>query len=204
MLPFQHPFTCLVSGPTGCGKTYFTFDLIEQASQLIQPPPQKVYYSYGEFQPIFAKYPSIEFHDGLVDLDIFDGKQPSLLVVDDLMDEADEKVAKVFTKLSHHRNLSVIFLVQNLFSKNKHARVISLNSHYMILFKNPRDTGQFAILARQMYPTGWKHAVEAYCDATARPYGYLLVDLKPETDDKYRLRTNIFPNETTAVYVKRK
>ena len=61
-------------------------------------------------------------------------------------------VANIFTNGSHHRNISVAFLVQNLFHKNKHIRTISLNAHYMVLFKNPRGASQFASLARQMYP----------------------------------------------------
>ena len=31
-------------------------------------------------------------------------------------------------------------------------RNISLNIHYIILFKNPRDSQQISTLARQMYP----------------------------------------------------
>ena len=46
--------------------------------------------------------------------------------------------------------MSVIFLTQNLFHKNKHMRTISLNAHYLVLFKNPRDVEQFTTLARQM------------------------------------------------------
>jgi len=80
---------------------------------------------------------------------------------------------------------------------------ISLNSHYMIRFKNPRDAGQFSILARQMYPGGFKFAEEAYRDATERPFGYLFVDLKPQQDERYRLRTNVFPGEKQCVYVKK-
>jgi hypothetical protein len=90
-----------------------------------------------------------------------------------------------------------------MFPKNKHARTISLNSHYMILFKNPRDAGQFATLARQMYPSGSKFAIEAFKDATEAPFGYLLIDMKPDTDEKHRLRTNIFPGELTCVYIKK-
>jgi len=60
------------------------------------------------------------------------------------------------------------------------------------------------MLARQMYPNDSRFAVEAYRDATSLPYGYLLVDLKPEQDDWYRLRINIFPgDETQFVYVKK-
>ena len=70
-------------------------------------------------------------------------------------------MANLFTKGSHHRNVSVVFLAQNLFPKNKFARTMSLNAHYIVLFKNPKDTSQFANLARQMYPKQWQFDVEA-------------------------------------------
>jgi len=119
------------------------------------------------------------------------------------MQETNETIVNLFTKGSHHRNVSIMYLAQNLFPKNKFARTISLNAHYMILFKNPRDVSQFANLARQMYPRKWQFAVEAYRDATQLPYSYLLVDLRPEQDDDLRLRTNIFPGETQYVYVEK-
>jgi len=72
----------------------------------------------------------------------------------------------VFTKISHHRNVSVVYLTQNLFNKNKYARTISLYAHYLVLFKNPRDATQFATLA-----------------ATSAPYGHLLIDMKPDQDE---------------------
>ena len=57
----------------------------------------------------------------------------------------------------------------------------------------------------QMYGGGGraKFATEAFEDATRPVNGYLLVDLKPQTDERFRLRTNIFPNEQTCVYVDR-
>jgi len=76
------------------------------------------------------------FRHGLPELEDFDGSEPVLLVIDDLMNETDESVANLFTKGSQHRNVSVVFLVQNLFHKNKHVRTISLNTHNMVLFKN--------------------------------------------------------------------
>ena len=48
-------------------------------------------------------------------------------------------------------------------------RTISLNAHYLILFKNPRDASQINHLAKQMYPTKSKFMVEAYRDATLPP-----------------------------------
>ena len=202
-LPLRHPFTAMLAGPTGCGKTVFIFRLIEHARKMIEPTPTKIVYCYGEYQPIFAKYPRVQFNEGLPDATKFDGSEPVLLIIDDLMNETNESVSAIFTKISHHRNVSVVYITQNMFPKNKHARTISLNSHYMVLFKNPRDAGQFGVLARQMYPSGSKFAVEAFKDATRVPFGYLLVDLKPDTDEKHRLRSNIFPGELTSVYIKK-
>ena len=52
-----------------------------------------------------------------------------------------------------------------------------------------------------MFPERVKYFREAYADATSHPYGYLLVDLKTTTPDVLRLRTDIFPDERTMVYV---
>ena len=201
MLTLKHPFTAIVAGPTSCGKTRFVFRLIDNVSRMIEPPPIKIVYCYGEYQQLFCRYPRIVFHQGLPNLNDFDGSEPALLIIDDLMQETDETVASFFTKGSHHRNVSVVYLAQNLFPKNKFVRTISLNAHYMVLFKNPRDATQFANLARQMYPHTSQFAVEAYKDATREPYSYLLIDLRPEQDDDLRLRTNIFPGETHYVYI---
>jgi len=138
-LPLRHPFTALVAGPTGCGKTRFVCKLIENARAMIDPPPRRVVYCYGEYQQLFRKYPRVTFYQGLPNADDFDCRELVLLVVDDLMNETDDSVADLFTKASHHCNISVAFFVQNLFYKNKHIRTISLNAHYMVLFKNPRD-----------------------------------------------------------------
>jgi hypothetical protein len=117
------------------------------------------------------------------------------------MTEANDSVSNIFTKVSHHRNVSVIYLSKNLFHKSKQNRTLSLNAPYIVLFKNPRDAVQVATLARQMHPGRGKFLAEAFKDATDKPYGYLLIDLKPDTEEKYRIRTNIFPNERQYVYI---
>ena len=205
MLPLYHPFTAIVSGPTGCGKTAWVLRLIDNIREMIEPVSRRIWYYYGEYQHAFYNYASVHFKEGLPQLsdEVFDGSEPSMIVIDDHMSDIDQVVADIFTKISHHRNLSVLHLTQNLFDRNKHARTISLNAHYLVLFKNPRDVGQLSILARQMYPSSWKFAEEAYRDATERPFGYLFVDLKPQQDERCRLRTNIFPGEMQYVYVRK-
>ena len=113
-------------------------------------------------------------------------------------------MTNLFAKGCHHRNLSVIFILQNeLFILQKELRDMSLNSHYLVVFKSPRDSSQVNHLARQMFPGHVKYMQEAFEDATKRPYGYLFCDLKPETPTDVRLRTNIFPGETQYAYVRK-
>ena len=99
--------------------------------------------------------------------------------------------------------MSVLYLTQNLFYNGKHTRTSSLNAHYLVLFKNVRDTTQVANLARQMFPGQSHFMLDAFRDATSIPFGYLLVDLRPDIFERCKLRTNIFPGETHYVYVKK-
>ena len=71
----EHPFTCIVSGSTGSGKSVFTLKLIEHAQQIISPPSERILFCYGECQKIFDNYPVVEFHDGLPEMSSFDAKK---------------------------------------------------------------------------------------------------------------------------------
>ena len=203
-MQFQHPFTCLISGPTGCGKTSLVKSIID--SELIKPKPKRIAWFYAEDQPLYASLKKeVELVHGLPDNfdDYSNGSKPGLIVLDDLMTQAhsDQRLTKLFCVGSHHRNLSVIFIVHNLFHQGKEMRNLSLNSHYIVLFKNPRDKLQISTLARQMYPGNVKFITEAYADATKQAYGYLVFDLKPETEERLRIRTGILPTDIPLVYI---
>jgi hypothetical protein len=88
-----------------------------------------------------------------------------------------------------------IYIVQNIFHQGKEMRNISLNAHYIVLFKSPRDKQQTSMLARQVNPGKVQEFMRTYEDATNRPRGYLMLDLKPTTDDQQRLKTNVLPGE---------
>jgi len=64
----RHPFTAIVAGPTGCGKSVFTFKLISEAQNMITPPPDKIMYCYSMYQSLFDQFPSVEFNEGLPDI----------------------------------------------------------------------------------------------------------------------------------------
>ena len=192
---WKHPFTCIVAGPTGCGKTTFVARLLRNASTMFDPSPERVTWYYGEWQSAYENLdiPNLHLEEGLPTT--FDVGKRNIVVLYDLMAETDDRVTNLFTKKSHHCNTSVIYLVQNLFPKNKESRPISLNSQYIVVFNNPRDVSQMTTLAKQMYPGRVKFVQEAFTDATATPYGYILVDLKRDTPEDIRLRTSILPDD---------
>jgi len=101
----------------------------------------------------------------------------------------------LFTKGSHHTNISVILITQNLFIQELFSRDIYLNTKYLVLLKSVSDKKQLIFLTRQFYPENSTILYKTYLDATQSPQGYLLLDKSPNTDDRLRFRTNEFPTE---------
>ena len=110
---------------------------------------------------------------------MFDRSKQNICIIDDLMQSASG-------------NLSVVFVSQNLFYTGKKCRTISLNSTYIVVFKNPRVQSQIHNLACQMFPSKSKFLQVAYEDATKDPYQYLFLDFHPNSPEFARVRGNIF------------
>lgn len=126
---------------------------------------------------------------------------PCLVVIDDSMLEAEKKsVLNLLTRTSHHQNMSVIFLTQNIFQPSRYGRTISLNFSHLCIMKNPRDKQQFAFLSRQLAPDNWKELLRVYKEITERPFSYLFIDLTQQTNNLFRYRTDIFNKNYATVY----
>lgn len=195
------PFTSIIVGPTGCGKTELTKKLLYYRDIVMRNPPQRIVWCYGVWQSIYEQMPHIEFIRGIPSAELLE-QGNFILIVDDLMQEtaSSENLVNVFTKLSHHNNISCIYILQNLFPRGAKSRHISLNAHYIFLMKNSRDRAQISYLARQAFP-GYSHFLtDAYADATKEPYSYLMLDFNILTPEHLRVRTGIFPDEKPIVY----
>lgn len=200
---FIHPFTAIVAGPSGCGKSNFVTQFIKN-NQVCNQNFSEIIWCYDQMQPLY-NLSDVSYYHGIPDLSMFNGSVARLIIIDDLMRESDGRVVDLFTKGSHHMNLSIFYITQNLFYQGKGQRDISLNSSYIIYFKNPRDKTQIRYLARQVSPDNPKFVEDAYKDATQNAYGYLMIDLKQDTDDAFRFKTNIFPvNRYCNVYLPKK
>jgi len=199
----NHPFTCLVGGPTKSGKTVFVKTLIEKKERMINQQIDRVIWYYTENQPLYETLKNkVEFIEGIPDLSSLKSntKTPTIVVLDDLMYETkgNSTLLKLFTRGCHHWNLSVIQIVQNVFFDG--LRTCRINSDYLVMFKNPSDRLQARILGRQLFPNNYKYFMESYLDATSAPHGYLFIDLTQYTPEEYRLKTNIF-SPTPTLYI---
>jgi hypothetical protein len=200
---FQAPFTAIIAGNTSCGKTTFLKKFLASRDKLVNVMFSKIVWCYGVYQEEFMHFPSyITFHEGIPDFEEMStcGKH-ILVILDDVMDKIDENVTLLFCKYSHHKLISVFLCLQNLFFKNPQIRTLSLNSHYIIVFKNPRDKSQIIHLAKQMYPGDVGFLKDAYTQATRDAYGYLLIDLRQTSPEAIRLRTGILPHETSVAFI---
>ncbi|CAD5207946.1 unnamed protein product [Bursaphelenchus xylophilus] len=175
--------------------------LIDQAASLISPPPPDVLYSYGQYGDHIRalEQKGIKTMQGVPGEETLRNLRPhSLLVLDDQMSAVDEKwLVDVFAKKSHHMLFNVIFLTQDAFEKS--LKTVRMNAQYLVLLKAPNSQLHVRVLGSHLFPRK-RGFVEAYNDATEKPYSYLLIDLHPRTKDTLRLRANIFHGEMTTIY----
>lgn len=198
---FHHPSSILIAGPSGCGKTVFTTNLLLENSDLFPNTPANVHYCYGIWQDGFKvlQQAGVKFHQGVPQEDALVKwfPQGGLMILDDLMEEGskDKSVLDLFTKTSHHRGITVIYLTQDLFPPGKYAKTISRNAHYVVAFKNPRDQLGLKNLLLQAYPNRWQPILDVFSSVTSRPHGYMLLDLHPSSDDKRRIMSHLLKSE---------
>ena len=104
-------------------------------------------------------------------------------------------VTALFTKLVHHRKLFVINIKQNFFQNSKETRTRRLNTQYVVMFKNPSDVTQIHVIGRQMYHGNPNFLSSVNRKATKKPHSYLFLDLRQETPEDFRVRSNILRHE---------
>ena len=210
-ISFISPANICLYGATQSGKTSFVLRLIEHADVMFTKNPRRILYCYGTWQDAYdtlVKLDNITMHEGVpsrATIEEFSyDKAPTLLIMDDLLADIvnNKEVHHYVTVMSHHNNMTIIMLMQSIFPKGNYARTISLNCHYMVLFRNRRDGNQIKVLGSQLMPSRVTFFMDSYKKATSKEWGYLLVDIHPSSDPAYELRTRIFPDdEPLIVYV---
>lgn len=211
-ISLKHPSTWIINGVSNSGKTEFVKKLLEKKNELFKPyAPKFGVLFYKQWQPAYSYMLSKglinEFIVGIPEEDEmkniflkYKKHGGCFAIFDDLMNEVNSSLLSSYTIWSHHLKVTVITLVQSLFLENKLYRICSLNSNYIVIMKSVRDNLSISHLSRQISPYNTKYITEAYMQATKTPYSYLLFDLRQETSDVVRLRSNIF-STPVSIYI---
>ena len=94
----------------------------------------------------------LTLREGLPDIEAVErmsNKGNAMVCIDDLTAHVIEerKMDASLTQGSHLRHVFIIFI-----SSSEMISTIALNTHYRVLFRNMRDTGQTLLLGRKIYP----------------------------------------------------
>jgi GTPase SAR1 family protein len=199
-----------VVGPSGSGKTLFTCNLLRN-KRTFQKPIKKIYWhsgiSDGEAGETFCalkKLGLLKVVQGLPKGWIDKPKRHDVIVIDDLFEEVnhDSKACnQLFTKIARHRGVTVIFLTQNLFHAGGKHRTRNINTHYLVIFKNPRDRTVIDYVARQAFPDNRKFLMNVFNDVTNNAsHSYIFLDFTQSISDDFRVQSDIFNKDGVTVY----
>lgn len=200
-LLLKHPFNLIISGGTGSGKTDWLARLIHEREKIINTKFERICYHYGIFtnRVLYFQKVGIETYPGVPDPQKYfkTNNPPTLLILDDLILETSEQFLQtLFTKASHHCNISSIFITQHLFAKQ--LKVARANTHYFVLMRNPQNLREVRDFGQQIFPKNLTYFFSAYSDSVEPLFGYLFLDLHTQSPPLLKLRTNIFEN--TIIY----
>ena len=88
------PFTCIVAGATGSGKTEFVLQLLRYHKALLDPAVDRVIYSHKHYQSKFDRIKGVEFVKGS-DYALRRSDN-TLLIIDDQMSVKDNDLVRLF------------------------------------------------------------------------------------------------------------
>ena len=187
--------TMCVVGPSQSGKTVFVLQLLDKRDEMFKCSINRIVWCYGIYQAklnTMLQSKGYILHSNIIDVN--DIQPYDIVVLDDLIHESKNSgdVTAMFTRAAHHKPCFIIFIMQNLFPPGKESRTRSLNTHYYVILKNPRDKSQIEFLARQVLPRQSKTLVQIFEAATEKPHSYLCLDLTQECPEEYRFRSNLF------------
>lgn len=208
-LTLKHPARFIIYGPSGTGKSTFIEKLIQNQKSLFGFSFDVIFINNGleNENHNIQNISTINYINNIDNAFIhgLNENLKNLLIIEDNMNKVtnDPIISDLFTKYSHHKNLTIILVLQNLFPKSKYMRDISTNATYIILMNNPRENLQIKTLSQQIDSDNKLFVYKCYKDATKNnPFSYLFLDFNNTTPEEIRVRTNIFPGENGIAYTK--
>ena len=185
-------------GPSETGKSQIFYNWLKIGT--FQPKFDKIYFFYQHSEPLYnvmqKEIENLEFVQG-VNFEFIESLKNNgtkyLLIFDDSREEICNSKAFVdIATAGRHRGLSTIYIKHKLFHQSKLGRDVELQNTHIVFFKSTLDVMQVTTLSTQLGLGS--ELVDWYRDATSVPFGHLLIDLSPRTDDRLRYCANTGSN----------
>ena len=149
-LMLKAPFSMIVSGPSQSGKSTFLYEIVKHRLEVCSQKYGRIIYcqsnSFSHKNQAFIKklqeqFPTLELCQGLpklAELNLTLNNLPSLLLIDDLMEEVlnSSSIVQLVANDVHNYNISVVIVFQNYFAQGRHGKTLVRNCHYRVFFYN--------------------------------------------------------------------
>lgn len=218
-----HFFVCF----SGSGKSYFLRELCQNYRSLITPslkptdPPIIFLYIYQAEKPSISvpKHDMLYFMHGMPTWETLEGwyskyernNSGFVLIYDDCLSDLEslsesetEKMTRLVTQWSRHRNISLYFTLQNTFIKSRVIRTLRANLEQLLLFSvTSGQSSVYLLLSKLLGSQNSRITRQAYHKSTKLAkglfYGYLAIDFRISNGivRKYRMR-NFFASFKNA------
>ena len=189
-------------GLSGCVKSSFTETLLlDHLEELFVSSPPTIHYCYGAWQDRFQtmKEAGVQFHEGVpiifpfakmvferefTRVRRFDGRGRGRQRVSRL-------VRVTFTSSKYHRIVVVPRQVSTGEIRQEYFQERPLRHSLQI----SKDQLGVINLLLQAFPTYWQDAMDMYQKVIKRPFRYMVLDLRPASDDRIRVSRHLLTHE---------
>lgn len=183
------PFRMLIIGGSGAGKTQTLMNLIRvmngtfQNIHIITKNKDEPLYNYLESKVDTG----LSITEGIAsapDLDKFNKKEQTLIVMDDLVLEKNQKDLEGYFIRARKLNCSLVYLSQSYFQVPK---MIRQNLNYLIIKRLNTLTDLFRIMREYSLGVSKEQLTELYQNSIKdNKQDFLFVDLEAEPKDRFR------------------
>ena len=211
---FSHPCQILVAGATMSGKTTLLKRILAQRDVMFEPAPNKIYWFYtmeSSVSGLADAIRNVHLRRGVPTEDavknITKDGLPNMIVLDDMQSVVDDRrqmkvLSDILTKISHHGNLSIVFVVQNLYGSSANMRAVRSQCAETIIMCNGTSAMHNASeIGKHVLPNGGA-AFMKDCLVKAKAlssHGHLLVSTGADTDF-CNVRCGILPGDKSQTF----
>jgi len=210
-LMLKCPFSMVISGPSQAGKSHFIYQLVRFRKLVCTQKFTRIIYcqsnNFSHKNQSFIKeleneFPSLEICQGLPkinDLHLTINNEPSLLLIDDLMEEVlnSSSMLHLVSNDVHNFNISVVFVLQNYFAQSRYGKTLVRNCQYKVFFYNRIEQLELRNISTQVstHPNFFRANYEFLCKTFPNEKSvYLLIDGHSRSPSKQLwCRSLIFP-----------